>query len=71
MTRDIRYPMRYGQSHCRERMTRRITIWCEEKSFAIKLVFEPYQSIMIRVSRSDGVQFLDLGYRPPDPQTSV
>jgi hypothetical protein len=71
MTREVRYPMRYGQSHCRERMTRRITIRCEQESFAIKLVFEPYQSIMIQVSRSDRVQFLDLGYRPPDPRTSV
>ena len=50
MVREVRYPLRYGQSLCRKRMTRRIAIDFEGKSSSLDLVFEPYQSILIRVS---------------------
>jgi hypothetical protein len=65
--RELRYPMRYGQSLCRERVIRRITVNFEEVSHALDLVFEPYQSLMVRVSRSEGVRFVDIRYRPPEP----
>ena len=59
--------MRYGQSRCRKRVTRRISVDLDGRSTSLDLVFEPYQSLLIRVSDSGGVQFLDLGYRPPVP----
>ena len=40
-------------------------------SHPLDLVFEPYQSLLVRVSRADGVQFVDIGYRPPDPACSA
>ena len=33
----------------------------------IELVFEPYQSILACVSRAEGVRFVDIAYRPPEP----
>ena len=71
MVREVRYPLRYGQSLCRKRTTRRIAIDFGGASYKLDLVFEPYQSLLIRISRSDGVQFLDLAYRPPDPVVSI
>jgi hypothetical protein len=71
MAREVRYPLRYGQSLCRKRTTRRIAIDFDGTSSTFDLVFEPYQSLLIRVSRSDGIQFLDLAYRPPDPVVSI
>ena len=68
--RELRYPMRYGQSLCRERVIRRITVNLEEVSHALDLVFEPYQSLMVRVSRSEGVRFVDIGFWPPEPAYS-
>jgi hypothetical protein len=65
--RELRYPMRYGQSLCREPVTRRATVDFEGARHPLDLVFEPYQSLMARVSRADGVQFLNIEYRPPEP----
>jgi hypothetical protein len=65
--RELRYPMRYGQSLCRERAIRRVTIGHETESFPVDLIFEPYQSLLLRVSVAEGVQFVDIGYRPPEP----
>jgi alpha-L-rhamnosidase len=68
--RELRYPMRYGQSLCRERVIRRITVDLEEVSHVLDLVFEPYQSLMVRVSRSEVLRFVDIRYRPPEPACS-
>jgi hypothetical protein len=68
--RELRYPMAYGQSRCRERMTRRIAIDFEGARRLFDLVFEPYQSLLVRISRASGVQLVDIEYRPPEPARS-
>jgi alpha-L-rhamnosidase len=65
--RTVRYPMGYGESLCRERMTRRVTIDHEGEPFWVDLIFEPYQSLLVRVSFAEGVQFVAIDYRPPEP----
>jgi hypothetical protein len=65
--RELRYPMRYGESLCRERAIRPITIHHEERSFPLDLTFDPYQSVMLRVSAAEDIQLVDIGYRPPEP----
>jgi hypothetical protein len=65
--REVRYPMRYGQSLCRKRTIRRVTIDHDAGLFSGDLIFEPYQSLLLRVSAAEGVQFVDIGYRPPEP----
>jgi hypothetical protein len=65
--RELSYPVRYGQSLCRETVIRRIIIDFEGTSSSIDLVFQPYQSLLVRVTRAGGVQFLDIGYQPPEP----
>jgi hypothetical protein len=68
--RELRYPMRYGPSLCRERVTRRIEIDRDGVSSSLDLVFEPYQSLTVRITRTGGMQCLDIGYRPPEPACS-
>jgi hypothetical protein len=63
--RELRYPMRYGQSLCRERVIQRVSVDSAGLSHAFDLVFEPYQSLLVRVSPTDGVQFMDIFYQPP------
>jgi hypothetical protein len=65
--RELRYPMRYGQSLCSEPTARRATVDFGGARHPLDLVFEPYQSLLARVSRADGVQLLDIEYRPPAP----
>jgi hypothetical protein len=69
--RAVSYPMRYGQSACRERLTRRVTVEFDGSRYPIDLVFEPYQSLLVRVTRAAGVRFVDIGYRPPEPAPSA
>jgi hypothetical protein len=65
--RELRYPMHYGQSLCRERVTRRVAVDFEGALHPLDLVFEPYQSLLVCISRTKGVQFVDIGYQPPEP----
>jgi hypothetical protein len=68
---DLRYPMRYGESLCRELMSRRIVIDAEGVRVPLDLVFEPYQSLLVCVARDGGVRLVDIRYRPPEPVCSV
>jgi hypothetical protein len=69
--RELRYPMRYGQSLCHENVIRRLTVDLDGTPHPLDLVFEPYQSILACVSQAEGVRFVDIRYRPPEPACSV
>jgi hypothetical protein len=69
--RELCYPMRYGQSHCPRAEVRRVTIDLEGTTYPLELVFEPNQSLVVRISRANGVQFVDITYRAPVPVCSV
>jgi hypothetical protein len=71
MAREMHYPMRYGQSLCRENVSRRIAVELDGVVHPIDLLFEPYQSLMVCISRADGARFVDIKYRPPEPTTSA
>ena len=71
MARAVRYPMRYGQSLCLDRVVRPITVDFSGELHPIRLVFEPYQSLLVRLSRTAGVQFVDIRYQPPEPVCST
>jgi hypothetical protein len=68
--RELAYPMRYGQSLCRDRVARTVTVDLDGNVHPIDLVLEPYQALLVRVSRAEGVQFVDIGYRPPQPAST-
>jgi hypothetical protein len=67
LAREVRYPMAYGQSYCDGPIERPVTIHFGEVSRAVTLRFEPYQSIMLRLSRDGEVGVLDLGFVPTPP----
>jgi hypothetical protein len=69
--RELRYPMRYGQSLCGGRVSRRIVVDSGGVRFPLDLVFEPYQSLLVCVDRDGDVRLVDLRYRPPEPVCSV
>jgi hypothetical protein len=69
--RELGYPLSYGQSLCRQSVQRNITIQFEGASAPLDLVFKPYQSLLVRMSRADGVRLIDIAYTPPEPLTSV
>jgi hypothetical protein len=68
--RTIRYPLSFGQSRCEDTTTRRINILTVAGAREIELVFEPYQSLLLLVSRERDVTLLDIHYEPPPPASS-
>jgi hypothetical protein len=71
MTREVAYPMRYGQSLCHKRVVRPVAVDLDGTVFPLDLVFEPYQSLLVEVSRSRGARFVEITYRPPEPSCSA
>ncbi|MFO0891916.1 MAG: glycosyl hydrolase [Isosphaeraceae bacterium] len=65
--REVRYPMKYGESSCRDRQVRSIVVDFDGTRHSLDLVFEPYQSLLLSFSRTGAVRFVDVGYRPPEP----
>jgi hypothetical protein len=70
LARALRYPMRHGQSRCRNRVMRRIVVNHEGESHSVELLFEPYQSLMVCTSGTEGARFVDINYVPPEPVCS-
>lgn len=66
--RQVQYPMEYGQSYVDETLTRRVILHVEPASREVELRFEPYQSLLLQVSRRSGeMSFIDISYRPSVP----
>jgi hypothetical protein len=63
----IRYPMRMGQSIEASQITRR-SVFLRGNKVATELVFNPFESLLIRVSRSGDVSQIDhVPFTPPTP----
>ncbi len=60
VAKEFKYPVRYGQADTAEILTKNISINFSGKTIPVDLVFKPYQSILIKVSRAGTVRFLDL-----------
>ena len=68
--RDVRYPLRFGQSAEARRTERELTLHAGPAPTTVRVVFEPYQSVLLRQRRDDGtVERIDVDYRPPPPVT--
>ncbi len=63
-------PMPYGFSKCDETLRRRVTLQSPTASADVELVFEPYQSLLMRLSEKGEITPLDCRYRPPIPVQS-
>jgi hypothetical protein len=68
--REVRYPLGYGQSLCPKPLSRRVVVDFEGPHL-IDLVFEPYQSLLVRLSGTEGLQYVNIAYRPPLPVASL
>jgi hypothetical protein len=64
LARDVRYPMTYGQSYADAPVERTVTLHHGDISREVTLRFEPYQSIMLRLTVDGEISELDLGYTP-------
>jgi hypothetical protein len=65
LARKVRYPMAYGQSYAEAPVERTVTLRHGDLRREVTLRFEPYQSIMLRLTADGEISELDLGYTPP------
>jgi hypothetical protein len=65
--RDVRYPMPYGFSHSGRPLVRRARLHSGMASTEVELIFGPNQSLLVRISATGDIDFVDIAYQPPDP----
>jgi hypothetical protein len=67
MTRAIGYPLRYGQSFCETKMQIPVIVNYAGRKTNLSLVFEPYQSLLMRLSSGGSAGFEDIFFKPEKP----
>jgi hypothetical protein len=68
LARSVKYPMTYGQSYCDGPLERRVVIHYGGAPREVTLRFEPYQSIMLRLTRDGEYGVLDINFVPSKPK---
>lgn len=63
----LTFPLEYGQSLNDHTMVYPITIHYHGKEIPLRLVFKPYQSLLIRIDQSDQPSFIDITFQPQIP----
>ena len=66
-TKDLKYPMKYGQSLCVEDIEVPVCLNYSGHKMEVSLVFEPYQSLLLRTGRDGSVHFEDIHFMPKPP----
>jgi len=62
MAREFKYPVKYGQADTKETLTRNIRLNIGRIAMEYRLVFKPYESLLLEVSGTGKVTEVDLGY---------
>ncbi len=66
-TCSITYPMRYGQSFCKTDMNIKIALNYVDFRKELTLNFNPYQSLLLRISKQGNHKFEDIRFIPATP----
>ena len=64
--RDLKYPTTYGHSYSHSCEVLEVEVDTMKGDYKqMKLVFEPYQSLLLKIEKDGTISFCDLGYTPP------
>ncbi len=66
-SRGLTYPLAFGASKMEDTYGSRATLNWQGREVDLDLVFPPYQSLLLKVSKSGSVQEIDITYHPPEP----
>jgi hypothetical protein len=55
----------FGQAFTDKDQLRDVTINAAGQSVPLKLVFKPYQSLLVRIPQHAPPEFIDIAYQPP------
>lgn len=65
---DLHLPLDYGQSFVAHDIEREVDVTVRGKTNTVSLVFEPYQSLMLKVDASGALNFVDITFVPRTPK---
>ncbi|MBI4712441.1 MAG: hypothetical protein HY762_03940, partial [Planctomycetes bacterium] len=66
-SQNLTYPLKYGQSYNTKTFRIPVRIWHAGKSKPLTLEFEPYQSILLKVSPGPRIKQIDIKFIPEIP----
>jgi len=66
-TKELKYPLSYGQSYTETTVTREVTVNYSGLSLKLNLAFEPYQSVLIKISPSGEIEPVNIVFFPTPP----
>ena len=68
---NLQYPLKYGQSLNEDTFENSVQVKLPDNNYVnVKLKFMPYQSILMRVSKSGKIEFEDINFEPKKPVLS-
>lgn len=67
--RNLSYPLKYGQSLSNQSVTENAKITFGGKTTEIKLIFEPYQSLLLKINKDGKSEFININFLPKTPKT--
>jgi hypothetical protein len=67
-SQNLKLPLRYGQSLCGERVTKKIKLNVHGIHKPYELGFEPYQSLMLKIDDEGKLETVNIEYVPPAPR---
>lgn len=68
-SKELSYPMKYGQSYCDTNIEKEVKINTFGQSVAVKLVFLPYQSLLLTINANGECAFEDINMNICHPKT--
>jgi hypothetical protein len=66
-SKNLTYPVYSGQSYMTKEISLPLTINFNGNKSEIKVLFKPYQSVMIKISPSGKMELIDISFAPKDP----
>jgi hypothetical protein len=67
-SKNLKYPLTYGQSYNEETYTIPIKINIPDKHLNVELIYNPYQSLLLEIDKSGNIKFIDVLYQPEIPE---
>ncbi|QQR73205.1 MAG: hypothetical protein IPJ17_17235 [Holophagales bacterium] len=71
LAQHLTLPLRYGQSRMTSPLERTVRIRANGRSSVVRLEFQPYQSLLLKVDRRGRVRFVDITFVPKSPRSEA
>jgi hypothetical protein len=68
---NLHLPLTYGQSYSDKDVVIDINLNIRDNAIPVKLLFKPYQSLLLKVDKTNSISFIDISFVPKTPKTTA